>query len=143
MNETAIRKEGNALLFGLRLMTEEEQKIAFAMLEGCGSRKIWMHNGSGPREEHKPPAADWAAEPPPTTHLENQEDRQKGGRPLNGQPRTAPIDPTRIPQHTKLQVGAIFLRAFMRDYETPEFQAYFQRWKQEQAAQATRGRADG
>ena len=34
MDETAIRKEGNAILFGLRLMSEEEQKIAYAMLEG-------------------------------------------------------------------------------------------------------------
>ena len=36
--------------------------------------------------------------------------------------RMAPIDPTRIPQHAKLQIGAIFLQAFKRDYETPEFQ---------------------
>lgn len=52
--------------------------------------------------------------------------------------RTAPIDPARIPQHTKLQIGAIFYRAFMQDYETPEFQEYYQRWKQERAATATK-----
>ena len=48
---------------------------------------------------------------------------------------TVRIDPERIPQHTKLQIGAIFLRAFKRDYETPEFQEYYQRWKQEREAQ--------
>lgn len=48
------------------------------------------------------------------------------------------IDPARIPQHTKLQIGAIFYRAFMQDYETPEFQEYYQRWKQERAATATK-----
>ena len=67
---------------------------------------------------------------------------------MKGQLRTVPVDrvqsdPARIPQHTKLQIGAIFFQAFMRDYETPEFQEYYQRWKQERAAQATRGRADG
>lgn len=66
---------------------------------------------------------------------------------MKGQLRTVPvsrvhIDPARIPQHTKLQIGAIFFQAFKRDYETPEFQEYYQRWKQERAAQAARGRAD-
>ena len=52
--------------------------------------------------------------------------------------RMAPIDPARIPQHTKLQIGAIFLRAFKQDCETPEFQEYYQRWKQERAATAAK-----
>lgn len=34
MTNTTIYEEGNAILFGIRLMTEEEQKIAYAMLEG-------------------------------------------------------------------------------------------------------------
>lgn len=67
---------------------------------------------------------------------------------MKGQLRTVPvgrvhIDPARIPQHTKLQVGAIFLQAFMKDYETPEFQECYRRWKQERAAQAARVGADG
>lgn len=61
---------------------------------------------------------------------------------MKGQLRTVPvgnrvhIDPARIPQHTKLQIGAIFLRAFMRDYETPEFQECYRQWQQERAARA-------
>ena len=51
---------------------------------------------------------------------------------------TAPIDPTRIPQHAKLQIGAIFLQAFKRDYETPEFQECYRQWQQERAATATK-----
>lgn len=51
---------------------------------------------------------------------------------------TAPIDPARIPQHTKLQIGAIFLRAFKRDYETPEFQECYRQWQQERAATAAK-----
>lgn len=50
--------------------------------------------------------------------------------------RMAPIDPTRIPQHAKLQIGAIFLQAFKRDYETPEFQECYRQWQQEKAARA-------
>ena len=62
---------------------------------------------------------------------------------MKGQLRTVPvgrvhIDPARIPQHTKLQVGAIFFQAFMRDYETPEFQECYRQWQQEKAAQAAR-----
>lgn len=52
------------------------------------------------------------------------------------------IDPTRIPQHTKLQIGAIFLRAFERDYETPEFQECYRKWQQEKAARAAEGKAN-
>ena len=52
--------------------------------------------------------------------------------------RMAPIDPTRIPQHAKLQIGAIFLQAFKRDYETPEFQECYRQWQQERAATATK-----
>ena len=48
---------------------------------------------------------------------------------------TVRIDPERIPQHTKLQIGAIFLRAFKRDYETPEFQECYRQWQQEREAQ--------
>ena len=48
------------------------------------------------------------------------------------------IDPTRIPQHAKLQIGAIFLQAFKRDYETPEFQECYRQWQQERAATATK-----
>lgn len=68
---------------------------------------------------------------------------------MKGQLRTVPvgkavhIDPARIPQHTKLQIGSIFLRAFERDYETPEFQECFRQWQQEKAAKAARGKADG
>lgn len=51
---------------------------------------------------------------------------------------TGKIDLTRIPQHTKLQIGAIFYKAFMRDYETPEFQECYQQWQQEKAAQTPR-----
>lgn len=51
---------------------------------------------------------------------------------------TAPIDPARIPQHTKLQIGAIFLRAFKQDCETPEFQECYRQWQQERAATATK-----
>ena len=51
---------------------------------------------------------------------------------------TVRIDPERIPQHTKLQIGAIFLRAFKRDYETPEFQECYRQWQQERAATATK-----
>jgi len=39
MNLTAIREEGNAILFSLRLMIEEDQKIAYAMLEGMRIQK--------------------------------------------------------------------------------------------------------
>ena len=46
------------------------------------------------------------------------------------------IDPARIPQHTKLQIGAIFYQAFMRDYETPKFQECYRQWQQEKAARA-------
>ena len=53
---------------------------------------------------------------------------------------TVRIDPERIPQHTKLQIGAIFLRAFKRDYETPEFQEGYRQWQQEREAQ--HGKAD-
>ena len=49
---------------------------------------------------------------------------------------TVHIDPARIPQHTKLQIGAIFYQAFMRDYETPEFQECYRQWQQEKAARA-------
>lgn len=48
------------------------------------------------------------------------------------------IDPARIPQHTKLQIGAIFYRAFMQDYETPEFQEYYRQWQQERTARAAK-----
>lgn len=48
------------------------------------------------------------------------------------------IDPARIPQHTKLQIGAIFYRAFMQDYETPEFQECYRQWQQERAATAAK-----
>ena len=48
------------------------------------------------------------------------------------------IDPARIPQHTKLQIGAIFLKAFMRDYETPEFQECYRQWQQERTATAAK-----
>ena len=48
------------------------------------------------------------------------------------------IDPARIPQHTKLQIGAIFLRAFKRDCETPEFQEYYRQWQQERTARAAK-----
>ena len=62
---------------------------------------------------------------------------------MKGQLRTVPvgrvhIDPARIPQHTKLQIGAIFLRAFKRDCETPEFQECYRQWQQERAATATK-----
>ena len=63
---------------------------------------------------------------------------------MKNEPKTAPpgngvhIDPARIPQHTKLQIGAIFLRAFKRDCETPEFQECYRQWQQEKAAQAAR-----
>lgn len=48
------------------------------------------------------------------------------------------IDPARITQHTKLQIGAIFYRAFMQDYETPEFQEYYRQWQQERTARAAK-----
>ena len=48
------------------------------------------------------------------------------------------IDPARIPQHTKLQIGAIFLRAFKRDCETPEFQECYRQWQQERTATAAK-----
>lgn len=47
---------------------------------------------------------------------------------------TVRIDTARIPQHVKLQIGAIFYRAFMRDYETPEFQECYRQWQQEREA---------
>lgn len=54
MDETAIRKEGNAILFGLRLMSEEEQKIAYAMLEGMRLQQTlpeWIaYFGNRPRK---------------------------------------------------------------------------------------------
>ena len=56
---------------------------------------------------------------------------------------TGKIDPARIPQHVKLQIGAIFYKAFMRDYETPEFQECYRQWKQEKAAQAAKGEEGG
>ena len=52
--------------------------------------------------------------------------------------RMAPIDTIRIPQHAKLQIGAIFYQAFMRDYETPEFQECYRQWQQERAATAAK-----
>lgn len=55
---------------------------------------------------------------------------------------TGKIDLTRIPQHARLQIGAIFLQAFKRDYETPEFQECYRQWQQEKAAQAARGEED-
>ena len=63
---------------------------------------------------------------------------------MKNEPKTVPvgnkvhIDPARIPQHTKLQIGAIFLRAFKRDCETPEFQEYYRQWQQERAATAAK-----
>ena len=62
---------------------------------------------------------------------------------MNSEPKTVPvdrvhIDPARIPQHAKLQIGAIFLQAFKRDYETPEFQECYRQWQQERAATATK-----
>lgn len=62
---------------------------------------------------------------------------------MNSEPKTVPvdrvhIDPTRIPQHAKLQIGAIFLQAFKRDYETPEFQECYRQWQQERAATAAK-----
>ena len=63
---------------------------------------------------------------------------------MKNEPKTVPvgnkvhIDPARIPQHTKLQIGAIFLRAFKRDCETPEFQECYRQWQQERAATATK-----
>lgn len=51
---------------------------------------------------------------------------------------TGKIDPTRIPRCTRLQIGAIFLQAIKRDYETPEFQECYRQWQQEKAAQAAR-----
>lgn len=41
------------------------------------------------------------------------------------------LDPERFPQSVRLQIGAIFLRAFERDRDTPEFQESFRQWKQE------------
>ena len=63
---------------------------------------------------------------------------------MKNEPKTVPvgnkvhIDPARIPQHTKLQIGAIFLRAFKRDCETPEFQECYRQWQQERAATAAK-----
>ncbi len=34
-----IQKEGKAILFGFRLLTEEEQRIAYAILEGMQLQK--------------------------------------------------------------------------------------------------------
>ena len=51
---------------------------------------------------------------------------------------TGKIDHTRIPQFARLQIGAIFLQAFKRDCETPEFQECYRQWQQEKAAQAAR-----
>lgn len=48
---------------------------------------------------------------------------------------TVRIDPERIPQHVKLQIGAIFLQAFKRDCKTPEFQECYRQWRQEREAQ--------
>lgn len=81
--------------------------------------------------------------PAPCTLKTEQAERQidrKEADPVTGQAR---IETARIPQHTKLQIGAIFYRAFMRDYETPEFQEFFRRWQQEKAAQAAGGKGDG
>ena len=63
---------------------------------------------------------------------------------MKNEPKTVPvgnkvhIDPARIPQHTKLQIGAIFYRAFMRDHKTPEFQECYRQWQQERAATAAK-----
>lgn len=54
MNKTNIQKEGSALLFGLRLMTEEEQKIAFAMLEGMRLQKSLDAQRQRPQRETQP-----------------------------------------------------------------------------------------
>lgn len=39
VEKTNIQKEGSALLFGLRLLTTEEQQIAYALLEGMRLQK--------------------------------------------------------------------------------------------------------
>ncbi len=39
MKSESIQKEGSALLFGLRLLSEEEQRIAYAVLEGMKLQK--------------------------------------------------------------------------------------------------------
>ena len=48
---------------------------------------------------------------------------------------TVRLDPERIPQCVKLQIGAIFLKAFRQDYETPEFQECYRQWQQERETQ--------
>ena len=56
---------------------------------------------------------------------------------------TVHIDTARIPRHVGQNLAQVALRAIQRDYQDPAIQADFQKWKQERAAQAARGRADG
>lgn len=44
---------------------------------------------------------------------------------------TPKLDTAKIPQHVKLQIGGIFYKAFMQDFDTPEFQECFRQWRQE------------
>lgn len=39
VKQEKIQKEGSALLFGMRLLSEEEQRVVFALLEGMKLQK--------------------------------------------------------------------------------------------------------
>ena len=56
---------------------------------------------------------------------------------------TVHIDTARIPRHVGHNLAQVALRAIQRDFQDPAIQADYQRWKQERAATAARGRADG
>ncbi len=56
---------------------------------------------------------------------------------------TVHIDTARIPRHVALNIGQTALTAIQRDYADPAIRADYERWKQERAAKAARGKADG
>ena len=53
------------------------------------------------------------------------------------------IDTAQIPAHVALNIGQVAFQAILRDYQRPEIQADYQRWKVERAAKAARGTANG
>lgn len=55
---------------------------------------------------------------------------------------TVHIDTARIPKHVGQNIAQVALAAIQRDYQDPVIRADFERWKQDRAAQAGRGRTD-
>ncbi len=53
------------------------------------------------------------------------------------------IDPTRLPECVRMRIATMVYKWVLEDYQKPEFQEGFKRWKEEQAAKAAGGASDG